>query len=117
MRSVVLLGLALAAAAAAVACGGDPVSRTLGARCDLSSECDERCLAPGTEYPGGFCTVSCDGTSDCPGGAACVDDGAGGGICLSRCLDDPDCAFLGTGWTCQELDQRPMGTVKICRGG
>jgi len=117
MRSVLLLGLVLSAAIAAAACGGDPVSRTLGARCDLQSECDQRCLTPGNDYPGGFCTISCDSTSGCPAGAGCVDDGAGGGVCLFRCIDDSDCAFLGTGWRCQDQDQLPMGTVKVCRGG
>ena len=46
------------------------VSRSIGARCDKSTECDDRCLAPSMEWPGGFCTLDCD--SD----GVCGDDGA-----------------------------------------
>jgi hypothetical protein len=97
-------------------CGGEAVSRAVGARCDLDRECDERCLAPGADYPGGFCTVSCDTTPDCPGDAVCAD--LEGGVCLFNCVGDADCGFLGTAWTCQVVDRRPgPGTVKVCRGG
>lgn len=98
-------------------CGGSDVSRAVGARCDLASECDERCLAD-PDYPGGFCTLSCDRTSDCPGDAACVE--AEGGVCLFRCQGDPDCAFLGQGWVCVAEALRggdPGVEVMVCRGG
>jgi hypothetical protein len=106
--------IGVCALAALGACGGDPVSRTVGARCDLASECDERCLAPGADWPGGFCTISCDTGADCPSEATCV--AAEGGVCLFQCAIDADCAYLGTGWACNEVDRKPTGTVKVCRG-
>jgi hypothetical protein len=93
--------------------GGEPVSRQLGARCDLAAECDERCLT-GTAYPGGFCSITCDSTSACPEGAFCMDDQ--NGVCLFACIDDRDCGFLGAGWSCLEHDAHPTGKVKVCRG-
>jgi hypothetical protein len=99
------------------ACGRDEaVSRTLGARCDLAAECDERCLT-GAEYPGGFCSITCDRTDECPSGAYCIADTGQSGVCLFSCARDTDCAFLGTGWRCQERDAHPSGKVMVCRGG
>ncbi len=94
----------------------DEVSRELGARCDTSSDCDDRCLPPETDYPGGFCTVSCIATNECPSSSSCAD--RDGGICLFDCADDRACAFLGAGWTCKETDAREQEglKVKVCRG-
>ena len=98
-------------------CGGDSdVSRSVGARCDKTSECDDRCLGPSGDYPQGFCTVDCSSDGDCPGDAACVD--REGGVCLFTCADDGDCRFLGPGWNCHDEAQKsnPSTTVKVCRG-
>lgn len=99
------------------ACTSSDVSRELGARCDLSSECDERCLEPSMEWPGGFCTISCDTDADCPEGSACVDE-AGTGVCAFRCPGDTSCGFLGEGYTCNERDGHATGSskVNVCRG-
>lgn len=107
MRALVLILLC-------AACTSEPVSRTVGARCDLDTECDQRCLTGG-EYPGGFCSVACDNTSACPLDTACVMDQ--GGVCLFTCTGDRDCDFLGAGWTCKARDGKPTGTVMVCRGG
>lgn len=98
------------------ACQSSPVSRTIGARCEHSANCDDRCLPDAAGYPGGFCTVVCNESSECPSDSACVDDE--GGACLFECLDDDSCAFLGTGWTCRERDVRgqPDHKVTVCRG-
>ncbi|MCB9571282.1 MAG: hypothetical protein H6709_04250 [Kofleriaceae bacterium] len=109
-----LLGL-VAASLAAAGCGGSDVSREVGARCDVSAECDDRCLMPGGDWPGGFCTLSCDSDADCPSDARCVDDE--GGVCLFECALPADCGFLGAGWTCTTRDGRPDGQVMVCRGG
>lgn len=107
--------IALALAALAFGCGtGEPVSRTIGARCDVSTQCDERCLTGG-EFPGGFCSISCDNNLGCPADTACADDQ--GGVCLFLCSGDPDCTFLGAGWKCETVGDKPMGTVQVCRGG
>ncbi len=110
MRVTVLVGLLIVAACG----GGESVSRVIGARCDLSSECDDRCLTGG-DYPGGFCSETCDSTAACPDTAVCVSDQ--GGVCLFTCIADVDCAFLGVGWTCKEGDAHPSGKVMVCRGG
>jgi hypothetical protein len=101
---------------ALVACQSSDVSRDVGARCDKAAECNERCLEPGGDWPGGFCTVTCDTEADCPGGATCIDEQ--GGVCAFSCAGDPDCAFLGTGYTCKAVDSHGAGTkVMVCRGG
>jgi hypothetical protein len=104
---VILFALAL------TACSSEPVSRSIGARCDVSSECDERCLTGG-DFPGGFCSISCDNNTGCPNGTVCMNDQ--GGACMFTCAADPDCAFLGAGWTCKEVDAKPTGKVMVCRG-
>jgi len=98
----------------ATACGEHDVSRMIGARCDDSDECDERCLQPGNDYPGGFCTLVCDDDRDCPGDAVCVDEE--GGVCLFTCERTTSCDFLGAGWTCVVRNGQPDGTVMVCRG-
>jgi hypothetical protein len=106
-RPIALFALILAA------CGGSDVSRTLGARCDVLSECEDRCLT-GDPFPGGFCSVSCDVESDCPGSAVCVD--SEGGICLFPCTEPTDCDFLGLGWSCAALVSTEGGEVMACSG-
>jgi hypothetical protein len=96
--------------------GGADVDRAIGARCDVTSECDERCVAPGADAPGGFCTIDCGSSDDCTGDTECVE--REGGICLFACDGNDDCAFLGEGWTCQEDSLRvdPALKTSVCRG-
>ena len=98
-----------------VACSpSSNVGRDVGARCDSSDECDDRCLAP-EDFPGGFCSLSCDTAGDCPGGTACVD--VEGGVCLFTCSDATGCEFLGQGYECEteEFGDGSDGTVEVCR--
>jgi hypothetical protein len=107
LRNVFLLAL--------VACQTHDVSRDLGARCDLNSECNGICLmAP--VWPGGFCTTVCDSDANCPSNAACIDEQ--GGVCAFRCGIDADCVFLGAGYTCQLRDRHGNTgqTVMVCHG-
>ena len=107
MRLVLLVAL--------VACQTSDVSRRLGARCTLATECDQRCLTGG-DWPGGLCTTACDTDASCDPGAACVDDN-GGGVCVFACRTDPECAFLG-GYRCVMVDRHGGGNqVSVCRGG
>ena len=110
MRATILVGFLL------VGCGGDDVSRTLGARCERTGDCADRCLGPSNDYPDGFCSVDCTTTGDCPGDAECVD--REGGVCLFACRDERDCSFLGPSWTCAEANLRSDQNtkLKICRG-
>jgi len=113
-----VLAVAAALALALAGCGvGGAVSRTIGARCDRSDECDDRCLPPGPVFPGGFCSVSCESSTDCPSDASCADLEAG--VCLFDCRDDGECEFLGPGWRCLEAVLRDDVTrgVKVCLGG
>ena len=117
-RRIVVSALALALGSAAGGCSTSAeVSRSLGARCDRPGECDDRCLAPGASFPGGFCSVSCEASADCPFGASCAD--AEGGVCLFGCAADLECAFLGTGWRCLEVTLREDAArkVQVCLGG
>ncbi len=100
-----------------VACQSSDVSRSLGARCDLSSECDEECLPPGMDWPGGFCTTICDSKFDCDNGATCADE-QGTGACEFLCAQDSDCAFLGDGYGCKTRDGHgdTGQSVMVCRG-
>jgi hypothetical protein len=113
-RAIALLVAALVLAGCSV---DADVSRTLGARCDSADECDDRCLPPGATFPGGFCSVSCESTFDCPTRASCADTEAG--VCLFDCADDLGCEFLGPGWRCLErsLREDAARTVKVCLGG
>src|SRR4051812_21640630 len=101
MRTAASGRLVIAIAVVLGACSNDGggVSRELGARCTATSQCDDRCLLPDAEYPGGFCTVACNTDSECPSDSTCVD--REGGICLFDCATDADCTFLGTGWACK----------------
>jgi hypothetical protein len=102
---------------ALAACQSSDVSRSIGARCDLSAECDEKCLGPDGAWPGGFCTLICDTDEKCGADARCIQE-QGGGVCAFTCGGDPDCAFLGTGYTCKAIDGHTGGLkVMVCRGG
>lgn len=111
MRLPILVVIALAVAA----CQSSDVSRELGARCDVTADCDERCLLPSSDWPGGFCTIHCETDNDCPSDAACLEEE--GGVCAFSCVADPGCAYLGAGYTCKERDARGgAGKRLVCRG-
>lgn len=107
--------LAMIACVAGCSISSD-VSRSLGARCDSASECDDRCLPPGAAFPGGFCSESCERNGDCGVEASCV--AAEAGVCLFDCAVDANCAFLGDGWRCREIALREDGAqkAKVCAG-
>jgi hypothetical protein len=98
-----------------VACQQGEVSRQVGARCDSSLECDQRCLPGDVDYPGGFCTIACNTRNECPNGTTCAD--RDGGVCLFECAQNADCMFLGPDWGCGSADLRGGGIkVMVCRG-
>ena len=97
------------------ACQDSDVTREVGARCDTREECDDRCLVPSEDWPGGFCTIACEVDVDCPVGAACIEEE--GGVCAFTCTTDPGCAFLGSGYGCKERDARGGDSKRlVCRG-
>lgn len=100
-----------------VGCGGDGgVSRTVGARCETSRDCNDRCLPPSNNYPDGFCTLDCSRSNECPSDTECVD--RENGVCLILCGDDRDCELLGPRWGCREEGLREDSNIKVrvCRG-
>lgn len=102
--------------AALAACQSLDVSREVGARCDQAADCDERCLTPGSDWPGGLCTITCDSKASCPERTTCIDEQ--GGVCAFACSGDADCGFLGAGYRCVAVDSHGAGTkVMVCRGG
>ena len=111
MRCLVLVVCLSVTACAA----SSDVSRELGARCDDSDECDDRCLR-GDRFPDGLCSRSCDDDGDCPSGAACVD--LEGGVCLFACKDGQrSCEFLGPTWQCRAEAERggdAGAEVEVC---
>lgn len=125
MRSASLAALALALAAPAlVLCTGctrdDQISRAIGAECDDHTDCEDRCLPPGDDFPGGFCTRSCASDDQCPSDAVCVALDDLGAACLFSCRDDRDCGFLrssaGVDWACREKATTAMTTTLVCFG-
>lgn len=114
MRSA--LWLATLVSTVLTGCQDSFVSRSIGARCDGTRECDERCLLESAGYPGGFCTIACEDSLDCTTRTACID--LEGGVCLFECSIPADCTSLGDGWDCIELPRRDRADVlvKVCSG-
>lgn len=108
MRNVLVAFITCVALAA---CSDEGVSRAVGARCDQSADCEERCLTSSNDYPDGFCSLDCSSSSQCPSDAECADKD--GGVCLFACFDERDCAFLGPTWTCREQNLRADQNVKV----
>jgi hypothetical protein len=116
MRSAIIAVIGALTAPWLVACQHSDVSREVGARCEVTADCDERCLSADQDYPGGFCTIACANRGECPSSTTCAD--RDGGVCLFSCAADRDCTFLGTGWRCGDADLRGGGIkVMVCRGG
>lgn len=102
---------------ALLACGGDEETSTLlGADCNDSADCDERCLGPSNDYPDGLCSLDCSVNLDCPDGSDCIDKE--GGVCLYLCEIDEDCKFLGPDWICRDENLREDQNVQsaVCLG-
>jgi hypothetical protein len=65
---------------------------------------------PDGDYPGGTCTVPCNGHEDCPSTTACIDDQRG--ICLLQCFENRDCR---PGYKCKERnDNDGPGRSRVC---
>ena len=105
-----LFGLVLLAG-----CGRDygDIDSFIGAACTRDSQCDERCYQDADDYPGGFCSISCDTDNDCPGDTVCINKD--GGLCMFLCAEQ-DCDRLGPGWGCHDEERRTGGRDNVCIG-
>lgn len=94
------------------ACGDDGVGSDgalVGAACQSTNDCDERCLTGG-DYPQGMCTASCSSDGDCPDGTNCIDKE--GGVCMLACDLPSDCRG---GYTCKGEDNKGhAGESLVC---
>jgi hypothetical protein len=112
-----LAAIPLVVGLALTGCGSDDDeldSALLGGACTSNDDCEDRCVQ-GSDYPDGFCTVSCLSDTDCPSTTYCVDDE--GGVCLFGCDRHSDCEDLGPDWLCDGRDRKGAGgEVRVCRG-
>ncbi len=109
--------LALALALALAACAGHSngsVDTTIGAACTNNGQCDHTCyLDNNDKFPGGFCSIPCSTSANCPTDSECV--AAAGGVCMFACPPF-DCAKLGPNWGCHDADAAGGGKVQVCIG-
>lgn len=105
---VILCALALAA------CGhgeGD-IDEVVGDACTSDRQCEQRCFLGG-DFPGGFCSLTCDSDNDCPSDTFCMSES--GGVCMFACPGF-DCSRLGAGWACREESRKNGGSITVCSG-
>lgn len=107
----------IVAVSLAAGCGGpDEVGKegkVVGASCadDPAGTCADgsKCVID-TDFPGGSCVKDCTAQTDCPDGAACIQEN--GGICVLECADAGDCR---DGYHCVEKSTlNPAGSAKVC---
>ena len=88
--------------------GGTSASSWIGDACTGSGTCayDGTAGTCATQFPGGLCTLACQGS--CPSSSSqaqtfCADFGSEGGFCLAVCNPaDPQCR---TGYTCESVKE------------
>lgn len=85
----------------------DAGSGAPGSPCEDDSECGAdgfgQCIPEFADWPGGYCTRSCD-VDACPMGAECIEADSGGQpvfICLAACQTDNQCR---PGYACVRLE-------------
>ena len=87
MRQGICIALALVAAVTSFACGGDDTV-SLGAQCELNSDCEEPLVCRLER-----CRNACAEDRDCAAGLACVQNNEGLGAC--QIPEERDCAGPG----------------------
>ncbi len=99
-------------------CGSEDVGkdgRVVGGSCTTSGGPSGSC-ADGSkcvvdaDFPAGSCVKDCVKQSDCPEGAACIQEN--NGICVLECSQQSDCR---DGYHCVEKSTlNPAGSAKVC---
>lgn len=92
--------------------GGSAGGGWIGDPCGSAASCGFEAATCATDYPGGLCTVACEG--DCPSQperpeSFCADFKANGGFCLAVC--NPGASACREGYTCARLKRR--GAVDV----
>jgi len=98
------------------ACGGHDegsIDDVVGSPCASDRDCDSRCYIDPNDYPGGFCSMSCQSDDDCPADTFCIEKD--GGVCLFACPAF-ECARLGNGWECKDKGRISGGSITVCIG-
>lgn len=98
------------------ACGGHDdgdIDEVVGAACASDRDCESRCYLDNNDFPGGFCSLSCQTDNDCPIDTYCMSQS--GGVCLFACPPF-ECDRLGPSWTCREKSRKSGGSVSVCIG-
>ena len=114
--TIALMRFVFASLLVLAACGGHgegDIDETIGAPCTSDRECDARCYLDNGDYPGGFCSMSCQSDNDCPADTYCIQKD--GGVCLFSCPAF-DCGRLGNNWGCHEKDRVSGGKTTVCIG-
>ena len=102
----VITGALLAASA------GCAPPEPVGPECEDDRDCAavSTCLT-GEAFPGGLCTLRCEGVAGCTATSWCV--GYQGGVCLPECDSEADCR---QGWMCgkQSVKGGTGDPVSVC---
>ncbi len=84
-----------------------------GESCVGAGDCESALCETGGSFPGGVCTIPCDGDADCPAGFRCISRSSG--ICLEQCADTDECeASRGQAWQCREESLEEGGVTLLC---
>ncbi len=80
---------------------GASASGDLGNACTADEDCDTgRCLL---ELEGGYCTLGCEESEDCPGGTCWALRDLEGSVCLLSCMENDECR-TDEGYICDSDD-------------
>lgn len=92
-----------------------PSGALVGGRCTQDQDCEKRCLI-GSDFPSGYCSLSCQGDIDCPHGSVCI--GKEDDVCLLKCELPVDCQKLGATYRCDPEDRKgiPQAKALVCIG-
>lgn len=82
----------------------------IGDGCSADDDCSDGLCSTDAKFPGGYCTLRCNGGSACPAGAACAVHGAET-LCLRSCTDGAECR---DGYVCKGF--KGQGTFCLASG-
>lgn len=93
----------------------EAANRTTASAAEIGAGCDQTTLCAGElvcdeSLPGGFCTLDCDSSNDCPDGTFCrAYDGSA--VCVPGCGADTDCR---NGYRCVQIVGNDGNSYGVC---